>query len=157
MIPNAKEHVYISDTRLNQAFNNNFSFLNPRFKTVRFRHIYTQTRIKNLLKELGVDFNKTIKEKLSESFESLMLNDPPPLKKGVFDTLSKLSSTYNIGMISVISTIGLYFTAARLAIHVTVIDSKNKMNKATQLIKGTPDRKKKPVVDTAVLIKGIRM
>jgi putative hydrolase of the HAD superfamily len=95
-----KNGFHISDTRLHRAFNNNFNFLNPRFKTTQYRHIYTQTRIKNMFQELEVDFNPTIIAEINNSFGNLMLSNPPLLRKGVFDTLSELSSNYNIGLIS---------------------------------------------------------
>ena len=90
----------ISDAHLNQAFNNNFNFLNPRFKTTRFEHIYTQKRITSMLNELKIELETDKSKEINNKIETIMLSNPPELKTGVFDTLSTLSVDYNIGMIS---------------------------------------------------------
>ena len=90
----------ISDAHLNQAFNNNFNFLNPRFKTTRFKHIYTQKRITSMLNELKIELETDESKEINNIVENIMLSNPPELKIGVFDTLSTLSVDYNIGMIS---------------------------------------------------------
>ena len=95
-----KNGLEISNAHLNQVFNSNFNFLNPQFKTMQFKHIYTQTRINNMFDELKIELKIEEGEEINNLFEALMLTNPPTLKKGVFNTLRTLSVDYNIGMIS---------------------------------------------------------
>jgi len=90
----------ISIARLNQVYNNNFNFLNPKFKTVQFKHIYTQTRINNMFDEFQVEFDVEKREEINLAFENFMLTNPPVLKEGVFNTLRTLSVDYNLAIIS---------------------------------------------------------
>ena len=50
--------------------------------------------------ELKIEFEIEERKEINNMLESVMLTNPPALKKGVFDTLSTLSVDYNIGMIS---------------------------------------------------------
>ena len=95
-----KNGFKISNAHLNQVFTSNFNFLNPQFKTKQFKHIYTQTRIHNMLDELQIELEIEERKEINNIFVNIMLKNPPTLKKGVFDTLSTLSVDYNLGMIS---------------------------------------------------------
>ncbi|MBY8987111.1 MAG: HAD family hydrolase [Candidatus Lokiarchaeota archaeon] len=90
----------ISKAHLDQVFNNNFNFLNPRFKTAQFKHICTQTRIDNMFDELQMELEIEERKEISNAFENLMLSNPPNLRKGVFDTLRTLSVEYSLAIIS---------------------------------------------------------
>lgn len=95
-----KNGFEISNAHLNQVFKSNFNFLNPQFKTMQFKHIYTQSRINNMFDELKIELKIEDGKEINNTFEALMLTNPPALKKGVFNTLSTLSVDYSIGMIS---------------------------------------------------------
>lgn len=95
-----KNGFEISNAHLNQVFKSNFNFLNPQFKTMQFKHIYTQSRINNMFDELKIELKIEDGKEINNTFEALMLTNPPALKKGVFNTLSTLSVDYSISMIS---------------------------------------------------------
>lgn len=95
-----KNGFEISNAHLNQVFKSNFNFLNPQFKTMQFKHIYTQSRINNMFDELKIELKIEDGKEINNTFEALMLTNPPALKKGVFNTLSTLNVDYSIGMIS---------------------------------------------------------
>ena len=89
-----------SHAHLHRVFNKNFNFLNPRLKNEQFKHIYTQTRISNIFDELQFEIGIEASKEINNEFECLMLDNPPALRNGVFDTLKALSLDYRIGMIS---------------------------------------------------------
>ncbi|NVM44913.1 MAG: HAD family hydrolase [Candidatus Lokiarchaeota archaeon] len=90
----------ISYAQLQKVFDKNFNFLNPGLKGEQFKHIYTQTRIKNIFDELRFEIKIEASKEIKNVFESLMLDNPPALRKGVLETLKTLSLDYRIGMIS---------------------------------------------------------
>lgn len=63
-------------------------------------HIYTEERITKMLNILNIHLTKPDTGLIKNIFEEIMLNDPPPLKKGVKKTLEELSLDYQIGLIS---------------------------------------------------------
>lgn len=95
-----KNGFKVSHAKLHKVFNESFNFLNPRLKHKQFKHIYTQTRIKNIFDELRFEAKTETSKELNNEFEKLMLDNPPDLRKGVFDTLKTLNLDYRIGMIS---------------------------------------------------------
>lgn len=85
---------------LRNAYDKKFHFAEVTFEEIDFRHIYTEDRILNVLKELNIEISKDDLDKLELELESLMLQDPPALKSSVKKTLENLSPNFQIGLIS---------------------------------------------------------
>ncbi|HDZ18241.1 hypothetical protein LCGC14_1033760 [marine sediment metagenome] len=83
-----------------RIFNAKFHFSEVTFEEIEFRHIYTEERISSVLNEINYELHQIDLDSLKEEFESLMLQDPPKLKKGVKSTLEILAPDFKIGLIS---------------------------------------------------------
>lgn len=90
----------LSEEKIRFGFKNNFYLAGINIEDINYRHITTKERVKNLLNYLELDLTSTEVNVLIEGFESIMLEDPPPLKKNVRNTLKKTSETHKIGLIS---------------------------------------------------------
>jgi len=83
-----------------KVFDEKFHFSEVTFEEINYRHIYTEDRILRVLKKLNIEISQSDLEKLKDKFESVMLQDPPTLKKGVKSTLNALTLDFKIGLIS---------------------------------------------------------
>ena len=92
--------ISIPFDQFKNAFDAKFHFSEVTFEEIKFHHIYTEERILNVLEEINVKIPQTDVDLLTREFESEMLQDPPPLKKGVKNTLEELAPDYQIGLIS---------------------------------------------------------
>ncbi|MEJ2252093.1 MAG: HAD family hydrolase [Candidatus Lokiarchaeota archaeon] len=90
----------ISYDGLKKAFEKTFYLYEINIKEIEYRHIYTEERLENLLKYLDITLEEEVKKNLIDRFETVLLEDPPLLKKGVKFTLETLSNKYKIGLIS---------------------------------------------------------
>ncbi|MFX0028447.1 MAG: HAD family hydrolase [Candidatus Hermodarchaeota archaeon] len=95
-----EREIFLSIDELRDAYEKRFHFTEVSFEEIEFRHIYTQERILNVLGKLNIEISKEDLEILKDDFESLMLQDPPSLKKGVKKTLEEIAPIYQIGLIS---------------------------------------------------------
>lgn len=95
-----EKKIYIPFEQFNKAFEDKFHFTEVTFEEIKFHHIYTEKRILSVLEELNVRILQTDVDLLTREFESRMLQEPPPLKKGVKKTLEELAPDYQIGLIS---------------------------------------------------------
>jgi putative hydrolase of the HAD superfamily len=93
-----KSNILITDVQ--KLYNKYFNFVNPQFKTLKYHHIYTSERILHLFYELEILLSSEELYQIVNEFESIMLTNPPGLKKGVKDTLHILSQEYKLGIIS---------------------------------------------------------
>lgn len=89
-----------SEEKIRFGFKNKFYLASINIEDINFGHITTKERVKNLLNYLELDLISTEINELIKGFESIMLEDPPPLKKNVRKTLKKTSETHKIGLIS---------------------------------------------------------
>ncbi len=83
-----------------KIFDAKFHFAEVTFEEIEFRHIYTEERISSVLGEINFEFHQKDLDSIKEEFESMMLQDPPTLKKGVKSTLELLAPDFKIGLIS---------------------------------------------------------
>jgi putative hydrolase of the HAD superfamily len=91
---------FFSEEQIQFGFKNKFYLTGINIEDINFRHITTKERVKNLLNYLEVDLRSAEINQLIEGFESIMLEDPPPLKESVRITLEETSKTHKIGLIS---------------------------------------------------------
>ena len=82
------------------AFDAKFHFSEVTFEEIKFHHIYTEERILSVLEALKVKIPQSDVDLLTKEFEVIMLQDHPPLKIGVKETLEVLAPDYKIGLIS---------------------------------------------------------
>ncbi|MHA2131239.1 MAG: HAD family hydrolase, partial [Promethearchaeota archaeon] len=94
------QEIFIPFERFKDAFDTKFHFSEVSFEDINYRHICTENRILRVLKQINVEIHQTELDKLKQEFESLMLQDPPKIKKGVESTLDVLAPDYKIGLIS---------------------------------------------------------
>ncbi len=92
--------IFLPFDQFKNAFDAKFHFSEVTFKEIKFHHIYTEERILNVLEEVNIKILQSDVDLLTRKFESEMLQDPPPLKKGVKKTLEELAPDYQIGLIS---------------------------------------------------------
>jgi len=92
--------ILIPFDQFKKAFNAKFHFSEVTFEEINFQHIYTEERILSVLEEINVKILESDIDLLTREFESMMLQDPPMLKKGVKNTLEELTPDYQIGLIS---------------------------------------------------------
>ena len=92
--------ISISFDQFKNAFDAKFHFSEVTFEEIKFHHIYTEERILSVLEEVNVKIPQSDVDLLIRKFESEMLQDPPPLKKGVKKTLEELAPDFQIGLIS---------------------------------------------------------
>jgi putative hydrolase of the HAD superfamily len=95
-----EEEIFIPFKAVEDAYHSKFHFHEVTFEDINFRHIYTEERIKNVLNKLELTITEEKVDKLRVEFESLMIQDPPSLKKGVKNTLEELTPDYQLGLIS---------------------------------------------------------
>lgn len=95
-----EKEIFSSFDELKKAYDKKFHFTEITFEEIEFRHIYTEERILNVLKELNIEISKDNLDILKQDFESLMLQDPPLLKESVKITLEKLAPDFQLGLIS---------------------------------------------------------
>ncbi|MFW9971639.1 MAG: HAD family hydrolase [Candidatus Odinarchaeota archaeon] len=95
-----KNHISLSLKEVNNAFNIAFQVLDVDLDEIGYHHIHIHDRISKLLLELNINISKSECRKIASKFEGIMLKDPPPLKKGVIETLNELSKNYYIALIS---------------------------------------------------------
>lgn len=95
-----KNQITFSLKEVKNSFNSEFQLLDVNLEEIDYHHIYTHDRISRLLSALNLKLSKFDHKKILEKFERMMLNNPPPLKKGVKETLQELSENYKIGLIS---------------------------------------------------------
>ncbi|MHA2185167.1 MAG: hypothetical protein ACXAAI_09220, partial [Promethearchaeota archaeon] len=95
-----KQDISISFSTVENAYHSKFHFHEVTFEDINFHHIYTKERISRVFKELELKIEEDKIEKLRLEFESLMIDDPPSLKKGVTSTLEELAPDYQFGLIS---------------------------------------------------------
>lgn len=95
-----EREIFLSFDELRSAYDKKFHLTEVTFEEIEFRHIYTEDRILNVLKELSIEIPKEKLEFIKKDLESLMLQDPPSLKPSVKETLEKLAPNYQIGLIS---------------------------------------------------------
>ncbi|MHA2398119.1 MAG: HAD family hydrolase [Promethearchaeota archaeon] len=95
-----KQGIPISSNTVENAYHSKFHFHEVTFEDINFHHIYTKERITRVFKELELKIEEKEIEKLRLEFESLMIDNPPLLKKGVTDTLEELAADYQLGLIS---------------------------------------------------------
>jgi len=86
--------------KFKNAFDNKFHFSEVTFEEIEFRHIYTEQRISSVLNEINFELHQRDLDVIKEELESMMLQDPPTLKKGVKSTLEALAPDFKIGLIS---------------------------------------------------------
>lgn len=91
---------FIPFDQFKNAFDDKFHFSAVTFEEIKFHHIYTEDRILSVLEELNIKIPQSDVDLLTREFEPMMLQNPPPLKKGVKKTLEDLSPDYQIGLIS---------------------------------------------------------
>lgn len=91
---------FIPFDQFKNAYDAKFHFSEVTFEEIKFHHIYTEERITSVLEEIGVKIPQSDVDLLTREFEPMMLQDPPPLKKGVTKTLEDLNPDYQIGLIS---------------------------------------------------------
>ena len=91
-------NIYFSKLEIEKAFESAFNLPIRNFEDN--IHIYTEDRIIKLLKILQIDLSEKNIIIIKNKFEEIMLKDPPPLKKGVRQTLDELSTNYKLGLIS---------------------------------------------------------
>lgn len=77
-----------------------FNLTDVNLEKTDFHHIYIVDLIDKLLESLNIKLPGADKNLIKIKFEEAMLKNPPPLKKGVKETLKKLSTDYKIGLIS---------------------------------------------------------
>ncbi len=95
-----EKKIFILFDQIKNAFDAKFHFSEVTFEEIEFHHIYTEERILSVLEEVNVKITQSDVDLLTREFESEMLQDPPPLKKGVKKTLQELAPDYQIGLIS---------------------------------------------------------
>lgn len=95
-----KRENFIPFEKLRNAFDTKFHFSEVTFEDINYRHIYTEDRILKVVTEISIELHQTDLEILKKDFESMMLQDPPTLKKGVKSTLEILAPDFKIGLIS---------------------------------------------------------
>ena len=83
-----------------EAFSLAFNLPPRDLERIKYRHIYTMTRILKMLEILNIELSESNKNLIKQNFEDTMLIDPPLLKTGVKQTLKILSSDYKLGLIS---------------------------------------------------------
>jgi len=83
-----------------EAFSLAFNLPPRDLERIKYRHIYTMTRILKMLEILNIELSEFNKNLIKQNFEDTMLIDPPLLKTGVKQTLKILSSDYKLGLIS---------------------------------------------------------
>ena len=86
--------------KFKEVFNTKFHFSEVTFEEIEFRHIFTKDRILRVLESIDVKILQSDIDILKGKFESEMLQDPPPLKIAVKETLEALAPDYQIGLIS---------------------------------------------------------
>jgi len=64
------------------------------------RHYPLAERLDNILKDAGVSLSSELKMGVIDKFESVILNDQPPLTHGAAETVTKLSKRFRLGVIS---------------------------------------------------------
>ena len=92
--------IFIPFNQFKNAFDTKFHFSEVTFEEIKFHHIYTEERILSVLEELNVKIAQSDIDLLKKELESMMLQDPPPLKNSVKKTLEELAPDYQIGLIS---------------------------------------------------------
>jgi len=92
--------IYIPFDQFKNAFDAKFHFSEVTFEEIKFHHIYTEERILSVLEEVNVKIPQSDVDFLTREFEPMMLQNSPPLKKGVKKTLEDLGPDYQIGLIS---------------------------------------------------------
>jgi putative hydrolase of the HAD superfamily len=95
-----KQGISISFNTVENAYLSKFHFHEVTFEDINFHHIYTKERITRVFKELEIKIEEEEIERLRLEFESLMIDDPPLLKKDVKNTLEELDPDYQLGLIS---------------------------------------------------------
>ncbi|MFX1417723.1 MAG: HAD family hydrolase [Promethearchaeota archaeon] len=96
----AKNQISFSPNELKDSFNSAFQLSDINLEEIDCRHIYTRDRILDILNSLKINLSKLQIKRIENSFEKIMLKNPPHLKIGVNETLRELSEDYNIGLIS---------------------------------------------------------
>jgi putative hydrolase of the HAD superfamily len=92
--------IFIPFDQFKNAFDAKFHFSEVTFEKIEFHHIYAEERILSVLEELNVNIPQSDVDLLTREFESEILQNLPPLKKGVKKTLQDLAPVYQIGLIS---------------------------------------------------------
>ena len=81
--------ISIPFDQFKNAFDAKFHFSEVTFEEIKFHHIYTKERIISVLEEIDVKIPQSDVDLLTREFEPIMLQNPPPLKKGVKKTTKK--------------------------------------------------------------------
>ncbi|MFX1375157.1 MAG: HAD family hydrolase [Promethearchaeota archaeon] len=92
--------IFFPIDELRNVYDKKFHFTEVTFEEIEFRHIYTEERILNVLRELKIEISKDNLNIIKQDFESMMLQDPPSLKSNAKKTLEDLAPNYQIGLIS---------------------------------------------------------
>ncbi|KKK40349.1 hypothetical protein LCGC14_0596120 [marine sediment metagenome] len=95
-----EKEITVPFDEFKNAFDTKFHFSEVTFEEINFRHIFTEERISSVLNEINIELLQADLEIIKEEFESIMLQDPPTLKKGVKSTLRILTPDFKIGLIS---------------------------------------------------------
>ncbi|MFX1259415.1 MAG: HAD family hydrolase [Promethearchaeota archaeon] len=95
-----KKGIALSSNKLKDVFFSAFNFSDLNLEDINYRHIYTHERISKVFQILDIKCSESQIKKIEKYFEEVMLNEPPPLKMGVKETLKEISSEFNIGLIS---------------------------------------------------------
>ncbi|MFX1571604.1 MAG: HAD family hydrolase [Promethearchaeota archaeon] len=92
--------ISCSRENIRKAFNFGLNLSNINLEKINYRHIYTEERISEVLKILGIRLTNSDKKVIIDEFENVMLSNPPSLKTDVKQTLETLSSKYKFGLVS---------------------------------------------------------
>lgn len=92
--------IFVNLTELQEIFYTQFEFIDIEYKKDQFIHISTTERVTMFLKKLNLRLTNNDINLVVNHFESIMLQKPALLKKGVIETLQNLKGKYKLGLIS---------------------------------------------------------
>ncbi len=96
----AKKKYFVEEEKFSAVYQEVNNFGHNYSELAGYRHIHTLERLKKMLELFEIKLSQMDLQRIRNNFETVLLNDPPPLKPHVIPVLKKLSKNFSLAMIS---------------------------------------------------------
>ncbi len=89
-----------SHDQVKGVYSSSYEYARKVSRNENYRYVTTEERLGYILKRLSAELTEDLKADVLRAFEEVAGTDPPPLAKGVSETLGQLRSDYRMGIVS---------------------------------------------------------
>jgi len=96
----AEEGFYLGPEAVSAAYASATDYAGRVQRGAGFRSVPASERVDHVLEGLGVRLPSEVRGRIVRGFENAIFRDPPPLKRGVEETLEALGPRFELGIVS---------------------------------------------------------